>query len=123
MPNAYEAHLRDIFPDEHPGAFTYRRDIDNWVWTIFHSCQWDLDYSNPVVFNRMVEEMLNLSNAGIEVLRLDAVAFIWIELGTSCENLSQAHMLIQMLNTVARIGTPVVLFKSEAIVHPDEVTK
>ncbi|MGD9094142.1 MAG: hypothetical protein PVF74_14940, partial [Anaerolineales bacterium] len=61
--------------------------------------------------------------AGIEVLRLDAVAFIWIELGTSCENLSQAHMLIQMLNTVARIGTPVVLFKSEAIVHPDEVTK
>jgi amylosucrase len=123
MPDAYEAHLREIFPDEHPGAFTYHANIDKWVWTTFHSYQWDLNYANPVVFNRMAEEMLYLANIGVEVLRLDAVAFIWKEMGTDCENLPQAHLLIQMLNAVARIAAPTIIFKSEAIVHPDEVAK
>ncbi len=123
MPDAYEAHLREIFPDEHPGAFTYRHKLQRWVWTTFHSYQWDLKYANPVVFNRMAQEMLFLANQGVEVLRLDAVAFIWKELGTSCENLPQAHRLIQAFNTVARIAAPALLFKSEAIVHPDEVIR
>lgn len=123
MPDAYEAHLREIFPDEHPGAFTYRQDMRKWVWTTFHTYQWDLNYSNPVVFNRMAEEMLFLANIGVDVLRLDAVAFIWKQLGTSCENLPQAHLLIQAFNTIARISSPALLFKSEAIVHPDEVVR
>lgn len=123
MPDAYEAHLREIFPDEHPGAFTYRPEIDRWVWTTFHAYQWDLNYDNPVVFNRMVEEMLFLANAGVEVLRLDAVAFIWKQLGTSCENLPGAHRLIQAFNAAARIAAPALLFKSEAIVHPDDVVR
>ena len=71
----------------------------------------------------MLEEMLALANAGIEVLRLDAVAFIWKQLGTSCENLPEAHLLIQAFNALARIAAPALLFKSEAIVHPDEVAK
>ncbi len=123
MPDAYEAYLREIFPDEHPGAFTYRPEIGMWVWTTFHAYQWDLNYANPVVFNSMVEEMLHLANAGVEVLRLDAVAFIWKKLGTSCENLPEAHMLIQAFNCAARISSPALLFKSEAIVHPDEVER
>jgi glycosidase len=123
MPDAYEAYLREIFPDEHPGAFTYRPEIDRWVWTTFHAYQWDLNYDNPAVFNRMVEEMLTLANAGVEVLRLDAVAFIWKELGTSCENLPGAHSLIQAFNAAARIAAPALLFKSEAIVHPDDVVR
>lgn len=123
MPDAYERNLREIFPEEHPGAFTYRADVDGWVWTTFHSYQWDLNYSNPAVFNHMAEEMLYLANQGVEVLRLDAVAFIWKQLGTNCENLPQAHVLIQAFNTVARIASPSLLFKSEAIVHPDEVVK
>ena len=123
MPDAYEAHLREIFPDEHPGAFTYFADIDRWVWTTFHSYQWDLNYCNPAVFIRMAEEMLALANAGVEVLRLDAVAFIWKQLGTNCENLPEAHELIQAFNAVARIATPSLLFKSEAIVHPDDVAR
>ena len=123
MPDAYEAHMREIFPDEHPGAFTYRPEIGKWVWTTFHAYQWDLNYSNPVVFNRMAEEMLFLANVGVEVLRLDAVAFIWKRLGTSCENLPEAHLLIQAFNSVARIVAPALLFKSEAIVHPDDVVK
>ena len=106
MPDAYEAHLREIFPDEHPGAFTYFDDIDQWVWTTFHSNQWDLNYANPEVFNQMANEMLFLANQGVEVLRLDAVAFIWKELGTTCENLPEAHMLIQASNAIARIAAP-----------------
>ena len=123
LPDAYEAYLREIFPEEHPGAFTYRREVGKWIWTTFHSYQWDLNYSNPVVFNRMAEEMLFLANIGVEVLRLDAVAFIWKKLGTNCENLPEAHLLIQAFNSVARIAAPALLFKSEAIVHPDEVVK
>jgi len=123
MPDAYETHLREIFPDEHPGAFTYFDDIGQWVWTTFHSNQWDLNYANPEVFNQMANEMLFLANQGVEVLRLDAVAFIWKELGTACENLPEAHMLIQAFNAIARIAAPALLFKSEAIVHPDEVAK
>ena len=93
------------------------------MWTTFHSYQWDLNYANPAVFNGMAEEMLFLANQGVEVLRLDAVAFIWKELGTSCENLPEAHLLIQAFNAVARIAAPAMLFKSEAIVHPDEVVR
>ncbi len=136
MPDAYERSLREIFPDEHPGAFTYFPEIQlqpltqneapgqgGWVWTTFHSYQWDLNYSNPAVFNRMVEEMLFLANQGVEVLRLDAVAFICKQLGTSCENLPGAHSLIRAFNAAARIAAPALLFKSEAIVHPDDVVK
>ncbi len=123
MPDAYERNLREIFPDEHPGMFTFWPGLDKWVWTTFHSYQWDLNYANPTVFNRMAEEMLFIANQGVEVIRLDAVAFIWKELGTNCENLPQAHQLIQAFNAVARIASPALLFKSEAIVHPDEVVK
>ncbi|MBI3241893.1 MAG: alpha-glucosidase C-terminal domain-containing protein [Chloroflexi bacterium] len=132
QPDAYETHLREIFPDEHPGAFSPLPRLagegpgvgaGGWVWTTFHTFQWDLNYANPALFTAMAEEMLFIANVGVEVLRLDAVAFIWKRLGTSCENLPEAHLLIQAFNTLARIAAPAMLFKSEAIVHPDEVAK
>lgn len=123
MPDAYEANLREIFPEEHTGAFTFCEENDSWVWTTFHTYQWDLNYANPVIFNNMIDEMLFLANLGVEILRLDAVAFTWKELGTSCENLPEAHTLIQAFNAAARIAAPALLFKSEAIVHPDQVIK
>ena len=126
MPDRYEQNLREIFPEEHSGAFTFFPDLfkeGGWVWTTFHSYQWDLNYANPAVFNRMAEEMLFLANQGVEVLRLDAVAFIWKQLGTGCENLPEAHTLIQAFNAVAQIASPALIFKSEAIVHPDDVVK
>ncbi len=129
LPDQYERTLREIFPDEHPGAFSPvvvrqgAEETNAWVWTTFHAYQWDLNYANPAVFNRMAQEMLFLANQGVEVIRLDAVAFIWKQLGTPCENLPQAHQLIRAFNRVARIAAPALLFKSEAIVHPDEVVK
>ena len=123
IPDAYERNLREIFPEERPGSFSFIPKIDRWVWTTFHSYQWDLNYSNPMVFNKMAEELLFIANIGVEILRLDAVAFIWKQMGTSCENLPEAHMLIQAFNAVTRIAAPALLFKSEAIVHPDDVSK
>lgn len=121
LPDQYEQTLREIFPEQAPGSFTYRPEVDRWVWTTFYQFQWDLNYKNPQVFNAMLGEMLFLANQGVEVLRLDAVAFIWKEMGTPCESLPQAHMIIQALNALTRIVCPALLFKSEAIVHPDEV--
>ncbi len=123
QPDAYERTMVPVFPDEHPGSFTYRNRIRKWVWTSFHNYQWDLNYENPVVFNRMLEEMLFLANQGVEILRLDAVAFVWKRLGTSCQNLPEAHTIIQAFNALVRIAAPAMIFKSEAIVHPDEVRK
>ena len=122
-PDAYERTMVPVFPDEHPGSFTYRNRIRKWVWTSFHNYQWDLNYENPVVFNRMLEEMLFLANQGVEILRLDAVAFVWKRLGTSCQNLPEAHTIIQAFNALVHIAAPAMVFKSEAIVHPDEVRK
>ncbi len=122
-PNAFEPALREIFPDEHPGAFSHVDPPGKWIWTTFHRYQWDLNYQNPEVFNRMTEEMLFLANAGVEVLRLDAVAFIWKEMGTTSESRPEAYRLVEAFNLAARIAAPSLLFKSEAIVHPDEVIR
>lgn len=122
MPDAYDQTVREIFPDQHPGAFSQLAD-GRWVWTTFNSFQWDLNYSNPATFTAMAEEMLFIANLGVDILRMDAVAFIWKQLGTDCENLPQAHALIRAFNAVARIAAPSLLFKSEAIVHPDKVVQ
>lgn len=119
----YNKTCREIFPSVRRGSFTHLPQQNQWVWTTFNSFQWDLNYSNPAVFNAVVEEMLFLANLGCEGLRLDALAFIWKEKGTLCESLPHAHTLVQCFNACLQIVAPSVLFKSEAIVHPDEVVK
>ncbi|MDN3495496.1 alpha-amylase family protein [Planococcus sp. APC 4015] len=122
MPDAYERTTREIFPDDHAGSFVQLPD-GRWVWATFYHFQWDLNYANPAVFQAMAGEMLFLANQGIEILRMDAVAFIWKRLGTACESLPEAHLLLQAFNAVLRMAAPSLLFKSEAIVHPDEVAE
>lgn len=123
MPDQYEQNLREVFPSIRRGNFTWHQGLQRWVWTTFNSFQWDLKYANPEVFRAMAEEMLFLANTGVEILRLDAVAFIWKKVGTICENLPEAHIIIQAFNSICRIAAPGLAFKSEAIVHPDEVVK
>ncbi|MDH4317007.1 MAG: alpha-amylase family glycosyl hydrolase [Desulfobulbaceae bacterium] len=122
-PDEYEKSILAIFPDDHPGCFTYRSKIRRWVWTTFNNFQWDLNYENPEVFNRMAAEMLFLANTGVEILRMDAVAFLWKKKGTACQNLPECHLIIQAFNAIAKIVAPAMVFKSEAIVHPDEVAR
>jgi glycosidase len=121
IPDQFERTLREIFPEQAPGSFTYNTELKKWVWTTFFQFQWDLNYENPQVFCAMMEEMLFLANQGVEILRLDAVPFIWKRIGTNSENLPEAHLIIQAYNLIARIVAPALLFKSEAIVHPRDV--
>ena len=107
-PDRYEQTVREIFTDEHPGAFTQLPD-GRWVWTTFHTYQWDLNYSNPAVFTAMARELLFIANLGVDFLRMDAVAFVWKGLGTPCENLPEAHHLLRAYNALCRIAAPLSL--------------
>jgi len=121
MPDQYELTLREIFPDFAPGNFTYYPEIARWVWTTFNEYQWDLNYSNPAVFAEMLATMLYLANQGVEVLRLDAVAFMWKRLGTDSENQPEAHALLQAFRALSRLAAPGLLLKAEAIVSPTQL--
>ena len=123
VPDQYERTLREIFPEVRRGSFTQLAETGEWVWTTFHSYQWDLNYKNPEVFVAIAQEMLFLANIGVDVLRMDAVPFTWKEIGTTCENLPQAHSILKALNAIIRMASPALIFKSEAIVHPDEVAR
>ncbi|CAN5467846.1 alpha-amylase family protein [soil metagenome] len=120
-PDAYEATLPEVFPDFAPGNFTYDEDLQAWVWTTFNSWQWDLNWSNPDVFCEMADVILYLGNLGVEVLRLDAIAFTWKRKGTNCQNQPEVHSLTQALRALTRIAAPAVTFKAEAIVGPDDL--
>lgn len=123
LPKRYEKTLREIFPEQAPGNFTYVPEVQRWVWTTFHTYQWDLNYANPALFNAMLGEVLFLANQGVEVLRIDAAPFLWKEMGTNCENLPQAHDILAAFNLLVQIAAPTMIFKAEAIVHPDEIVK
>ena len=120
-PDAYERTLPEVFPDIAPGSFTWVPGLGRWVWTTFNTYQWDLDYTNPAVFRAMAEVVLELADAGVDVLRLDAVPFLWKRIGTDCQNQPEVHELLQALRAVARIAAPAVGFKAEAIVAPRQL--
>jgi amylosucrase len=119
IPDAYERTIVPVFPDRAPGSFT--QVGDRWVWTTFWSYQWDLDYTNPRVFEAMLETILWLANRGIDIFRLDAVPFMWKRLGTTCMNQPEVHLLVQALHALTRLAAPGVIFKAEAIVAPDDL--
>ncbi len=118
---AWEATLPEVFPDFAPGSFTFDPDLDAHVWTTFNDYQWDVDWSNPAVLCEYADLVLLHANHGVEVFRLDAIAFIHKRLGTSCQNQPEVHDLTQALRTVARIACPAVAFKAEAIVGPQDL--
>jgi amylosucrase len=115
LPDAYERHLGQIFPQTAPGNFTHVPGL-GWVWTTFYGYQWDLNWANPEVFAHMALTLLRLANRGIEAFRLDSTAFLWKRLGTDCMNQPEAHTILQALRAVAAIAAPGILLKAEAIV-------
>ena len=123
MPDRYEATLPEVFPETAPGSFTRDDDLDAWVWTTFNAYQWDLDWSNPKVFYEFADIVSHLGNVGVDVLRLDAIAFIWKRLGTNCQNQPEVHDITQALRAFARIACPALLFKAEAILAPHDVVR
>ncbi len=121
VPDAYERTLPEVFPDFAPGSFSHDEELDAWVWTTFNDYQWDLDWSNPAVLCELADVILFWANHGVEVFRLDAIAFTWKRMGTNCQNQPEVHALTQALRTVARMAAPAVLFKAEAIVGPADL--
>ena len=118
LPDEFERTLPDVFPDMAPGSFTEVANL-GWVWTTFHEFQWDLNYANPIVFRAMLGTMFALANRGIDVLRLDAVPFLWKRLGTDCQNQPEAHLLVQAFRALTGLAAPGLALKAEAIVSPD----
>lgn len=123
IPNMYEKNLTQIFPQVAPGNFTYYNDINKYVMTRFYEFQWDLNYKNPQVFNKITEVLLTLANKGIDIFRLDAIPYIWKELGTLSMNLPQVHTLLKMMELIVEEVCPSVIFLGEAIVEPNEIVK
>lgn len=121
LPEAYSETLIEVFPDNAPGNFTHYPAFGKYVWTTFNEHQWDLNWANPQVFLEMVEIMLTLANKGADVVRLDAVAFMWKRLGTRCQSEPEVHMILQALRACSRIAAPAVLHLEEAIVAPAEM--
>ena len=121
VPNRYEQTVPQVFPTTAPGNFTWLEDCQQVVMTTFYPYQWDLNYANPMVFNDMTENMLYLANRGIHVIRLDAVPYIWKELGTSCRNLPQVHTLVRLMRLACEIVCPSVLLLGEVVMEPVRV--
>lgn len=121
VPRQYEETMPQVFPETAPGNFTYFDDIGKIVMTTFYPFQWDLNYGNPLVFNDMTDNLLYLANRGVDIVRLDAVPYIWKELGTSCRNLPQVHTLVRMMNIACRIVCPSVLLLGEVVMEPSKV--
>jgi amylosucrase len=121
MPDAYEATINDVFPDQAPGSFTWVDEAQAWVWTTFFPYQWDLNWGNPRVFAAVLETILWLAGRGIEIFRLDAVPFMGKRLGTTCMNQPEVHDIVQALHALTKLAAPAVVFKAEAIVAPDDL--
>ena len=121
VPRQYERTLVEVFPDTAPGSFTHEPEMTRWVWTTFNAHQWDLNWANPRVFLEMAEIMLFLANRGVDVLRFDAVAFMWKRMGTRCQSEPEVHMILHALRAACRIVAPAVIHLEEAIVGPMEM--
>lgn len=122
-PDQYEKNMPEIFPEAAPGNFTWIPECNKWVMTVFHNYQWDLNYRNPQVLVEMVDNILYYANLGVDILRVDAPAFIWKETGTACQNLPMAHTLLQLIKQCIHIAAPGMAILGEAIVAPDQIIK
>ena len=121
IPNTFEQTVPQVFPTTAPGSFTWCPEAGKVVMTTFYPYQWDLNYANPAVFRDMTDNMLNLCNHGVDIIRLDAVPYIWKAIGTSCRNLPQVHSLVRMMRMVCEIVCPGTLLLGEVVMEPSKV--
>lgn len=121
IPARYEETVPQVFPTTAPGNFTWLPEIGHYVLTTFYPYQWDLNYRNPRVFNEMMYNFLFLANQGMDIIRIDAVPYIWKELGTSCRNLKEVHTIVRMMRMIAEIVCPSVILLGEVVMEPEKV--
>lgn len=121
IPGMYEKTVPQVFPTTAPGNFTWLPDVGHYVMTTFYPYQWDLNYKNPRVFNEMMYNFLYLANRGIDIIRIDAVPYIWKELGTQCRNLKQVHTIVRLMRMIGEIVCPGILLLGEVVMEPEKV--
>lgn len=121
IPARYEETVPQVFPTTAPGNFTWLPEIGHYVLTTFYPYQWDLNYRNPRVFNEMMYNFLFLANQGMDIIRIDAVPYIWKELGTSCRNLKEVHTIVRMMRMIAEIVCSSVILLGEVVMEPEKV--
>jgi len=121
IPKQYDRTVPQVFPTTAPGNFTYLEEMGYYVMTTFYPYQWDLNYRNPRVFNEMMYNFLYLANQGMDIIRIDAVPYIWKELGTQCRNLLQVHTIVRMMRMICEIVCPGVLLLGEVVMEPEKV--
>ena len=121
IPQEYEKTVPQVFPTTAPGNFTYLPEMGHYVMTTFYPYQWDLNYRNPRVFNEMMYNFLYLANQGMDIIRIDAVPYIWKELGTNCRNLKQVHTIVRMMRMIGEIVCPGIVLLGEVVMEPDKV--
>lgn len=121
IPAQFEQTMPEVFPTTAPGNFSWLPDMEQFIMTTFYPYQWDLNYWNPVVLNEMIYNMLNLVNRGIDIIRIDAVPYIWKQLGTNCRNLPQVHSIVRIMRIITEIVCPGVLLLGEVVMAPDKV--
>lgn len=120
-PAQYERTVSQVFPTTAPGNFTWLPEAEHFVMTSFYPYQWDLNYRNPRVFNEMMYNFLFLANKGIDIIRIDAVPYIWKELNTPCRNLPQVHTIVRMMRIISEIVCPGILLLGEVVMEPEKV--
>ena len=123
IPDEFEKTLPEVFPQSSPGNFTYNEAMQKWVMTVFNDYQWDLNYSNPEVFTEMLRNLASLVNLGVDMVRFDALAFLWKRIGTISQNLPEAHALISLFRLCLQTIAPGVVLLAEAIVAPVDIMK
>jgi amylosucrase len=123
VPDKFEETLPEVFPESAPGSFTYNKEMEKWVMTCFNTYQWDLNYTNPEVFIDMLANLIKLANMGVDIVRFDALAFLWKKIGTDSQNLPEAHQLISLFRMCLQVIAPGVILLAEAIVTPRNIIK
>jgi amylosucrase len=123
IPDQFDAAMPEVFPESSPGNFTWNEECNKWVMSVFHHYQWDLNYTNPAVLVEMLDTIFFYANLGVDILRIDAPAFVWKQIGTTCQNLPQAHTLLRLIKQCVQIAAPGMALLGEAIVAPREIMK
>lgn len=90
------------------------------VWTTFSSDQIDLNYQNPTVLEKMVEVLLFYVERGARILRFDAIAYLWKEIGTDCIHHPRTHDMVRLFRAILDVVAPSVMILTETNVPHSE---
>lgn len=120
-----EDHLRLILRPRTSDLLTVYETLGGprWVWTTFSADQVDLNFKEPRVLLDVLDVLLYYVRRGADVIRLDAITYLWYELGTSCAHLEETHACVKLMRDVLDVAAPHVALVTETNVpHSDNVS-